>query len=136
MKTIEIDIQLDPVKDGASWIPDKMTIQGRGALIIGTNGQYRFAGEEEAMELFDRLGTCSESAYMGKTNFLMVYNSKKVLSTGDSRFLVGSSMIVKGTRNGVEFMDESEIEAAKVEFESRLATLCGSGIQFSAYEIG
>ena len=44
-------------------------------------------------------------------------------------------MIVKGSAKGIELLDEEEIEQAKKEFESRLATLCGSGIQFSAYEI-
>ena len=45
-------------------------------------------------------------------------------------------MIVKGTDRGLEFLDDEEVEEAKAEFISRLAVLCGSGIQFSAYEIG
>ena len=35
-----------------------------------------------------------------------------------------------------ELLNEVEVEEAKIEFESRLAVLCGGGIQFSAYEIG
>lgn len=140
MKKMEIDIQLDPVKDGASWIPDKMTIKGRGALIIGTNGQYRFAEEDEVMGIFDQLSGCGASDYLGQTAFLVVYNSNKVLYTDDGRFFVGSVVIVKGTAKGtakgIEFLDEAEIEEVKTEFESRLSMLCGNGFQFSAYEIG
>lgn len=136
MKKMEIDIQLDPVKDGASWIPEKMTIKGRGALIIGTNGQYRFAEEDEVMAIIDQLSSCGASDYLGQTAFLVVYNSNKVLFTDDGRFFVGSAMIVKGTAKGIEFLDEAEIEEVKAEFESRLSMLCGNGFQFSAYEIG
>lgn len=136
MKTFEIDIQLDPVNDGANWIPEKMRCKDRGALIVGTNGKYRFAEEEEAMEVFDKLSGICASGYMGKTEYLIVYNSKKVLSAGTNYYLAGSAMIVKGTVRGIELLTQSEMEEALKEFESRLVTLCGSGIQFSAYEIG
>ncbi len=135
MKIIEIDIRLDPVKDGTSWTPEKMKRKGRGALIIGTSGKYRVAEQDEATEIIDRLSGVSSSDYMGKTSFLVIYNSKKVLTTGGGKFLVGSALIVKGTNKGITFLDKEDVEEAKVEFESRLATLCGSGIQFSAYEI-
>ena len=79
----------------------------------------------------------SESDFMGNTDFLAVFNAKKVLSTGGAKFVVGSVLIVKGTREGIALLlDEEEIEQAKTEFQSRLVTLCGSGIQFSAYELG
>lgn len=136
MKAFEIGIQLDPVNDGANWIPEKMRCKNRGALIVGTNGQYRFAEEEEALEILDRLsGTCA-SDYMGKTEYLIVYNSNKVLSAGTKQYLAGSAMIVKGTAKGIEFLSQAEMEATLKEFESRLVILCGNGIQFSAYEIG
>ena len=135
MQNIEITIQLDPVEDGANWIPKGMKIKGGGALIIGTNGDYRIAEENEVIEILDRLSGCCSSDYMGKTSFLVVYNKKKIVAAGDAKFIVGSVMIVKGSAKGIELLDEEEIEQAKKEFESRLATLCGSGIQFSAYEI-
>ena len=135
MKIIEIDIRLDPVKDGTNRLPEKIKHRGGGALIIGTNGKYRVAEEEEATEILDRLSGVCSSDYMGKTSFLVVYNSKKVLTTGDGKFLVGYALIVKETNKGIALLDEEDVEEAKAEFESRLATLCGSGIQFSAYEI-
>jgi len=135
MNNIEICIQLDPVKDGASWIPKDVRIKGDGALIIGTNGEYRIAKEDEAIEILDRMSGFCASEYIGKTSFLVVYNSKKVISTGEGKFIAGSVMIIKGSSRGIDFLDENEIEVARKEFESRIATLCGNGIQFSAYEI-
>ena len=136
MKEIEINIQLDPVEDGAIVIPKQVVREDKGALIIGTNGEYRFAKEAEAYEILDRLGINCAADYMGRTDDMTIFNAKKVLNAGGSQFVVGSVMIVKGTERGIEFLNEAEVEEAKVEFESRLAVLCGSGIQFSAYEIG
>lgn len=136
MEKIEIDIQLDPIQDGANWVPDKMKVKGSGALIIGTNGEYRFVKEEEASEILAKLLGCCEPNYLGKTSFLVLYNSKKLICTGDGKFLVGSAMIMKATSRGIAFLEECEIDAAKKEFERRIVTLCGNGIQFSAYEIG
>lgn len=139
MKQIEINIQLDPVTDGPNFLPEKVTNESKKALVIGTNGEYRLIGEEEVYEIFDRMAAAmvSESDFMGNTDFLAVFNAKKVLSTGGAKFVVGSVLIVKGTREGIALLlDEEEIEQAKTEFQSRLVTLCGSGIQFSAYELG
>ena len=94
------------------------------------------AKEAEVYEILDRLGMNCAADYMGMTDYMTVFNSKKVLNTGGSQFVVGSVMIIKGTERGIELLNEVEVEEAKIEFESRLAVLCGGGIQFSAYEIG
>lgn len=136
MKKMNIDIQLDPVKDGTNWGIDNTKNKREGALIVGTNGKYRFVEEEEAREILERLYECSAFDYLGKSSFLLIYNRKKVLYANDTKFLVGSGMIVRATKKGLEFIDKSEILEAKMEFESRIVTLCGNDILFSAYEIG
>ena len=75
------------------------------------------------------------SEYIGKTSYLVVYNSKKVIKTIEGKFFVGSALIVKGTNAGMEFLSEDEIDTVVNEFASRMATLCSGDIQFSAYEI-
>ena len=137
MKTFDISIQLDPVEDGVAVILQKQVKRkDKVALIIGTNGEHRIAEEAEAYVILDRLSVNCISEFVGKTEYLMVYNAKKVINTGEGRYVVGSVMIVKGTEKGVGFLSKEEAEEAKAEFESRLVTLCGGGIQFSAYEIG
>ena len=136
MNKIEINIQLDPVNDGASFFPEKVVNKSKQGVVIGTNSEYRMVEEAEVYQILEQLGQVSDSDYMGKTSFLAVFNAKKVLSTGTSKFLVGSMLVVKGGRNGIELLNAEEVEKVKVEFESRLVTLCGSGTQFSAYELG
>ena len=135
MQNIDITIQLDPVEDGANWIPKGMKIKGGGALIIGTNGDYRIAEENEAIEILDRLSSCCSSDYMGHTGFIVICNRKKIIRTGDSRFIAGSVLIVKAGKHGTDLLTEEEIDRAKAEFACRLATLCADGIEFSAYEM-
>ena len=77
-----------------------------------------------------------ETDYIGKTNYLIVYNSKKVIKTFEGRFFVGSVLIVKGSHSGMEFISEDEVDTVVNEFASRMATLCSGDMQFSAYEIG
>ena len=136
MKNIEINIALDPVNDGVNSCPANVKMKGRGALVIGTNGNYRFVDEEEAVEILDKLSGCCETDYIGKTNYLIVYNSKKVIKTFEGRLFVGSVLIVKGSHSGMEFISEEEVDTVINEFASRMATLCSGDMQFSAYEIG
>jgi len=136
MNRIEIEIQLNPLKDGINKIPGRLMRGDRGALVIGTNGRYRIADEEEAWDIIDLLSDVSCSCYLGKTGYLAVYNSRRVLQAAGTKYLAGSAIVVKGVEGGIECMSMEEIEAARKEFESRIVTLCGNGVQFTAFEIG
>lgn len=136
MKQIEINIQLDPVTDGPIFFDKKVKNKSKQALIIGTNGEYRTVDESEVYEILNRMALAGESDFVGKTDFLMLFHGKNVLVTGGSKFVVGSVLIVKAAPKGISSLDTEEIEQAKLEFQSRLVTLSGSGIQFSAYELG
>ena len=135
MKNIEINIQLDPVEDGISWIPKKVKQEGKYALVIGTNGKYRLIDENEAVDILERFEGGCDSDYMGHTGFIVICNRKKIIRTGDSRFIAGSVLIVKAGKHGTDLLTEEEIDRAKAEFACRLAILCADGIEFSAYEM-
>ena len=135
MNNMEINIQLDPVNDGINSFPADVRMKGRGALVIGTNGNYRFIDENEAVDIIDKLSGYCGTEYMGKTNYIVVYNSNKVIKAIEGSFFVGSALIVKDGKSGMEFIGEDEIDTVINEFASRMATLCSGDIQFSAYEI-
>ena len=136
MKTIEISIRLDPVEDGIRRMPKEENMEGKQALVIGTNGKYRVIGEDETIAIIDKLSDNFRFDYMGKNLFLIVYNASKVISTGESQFIAGSVLIIKADENGITLLNDEEIENAKAEFAARLVTLCADGIEFSAYEMG
>lgn len=136
METIEINIQLDPVRDGTSFVPAKVKRKDKKALVIGTNGQYRIVEEDEAFDILNALSDVSESDYLGKSSYLAVFNGNKLLKLGVGKFLVGSVLVIKGGCQGIEMLNDDEIEEAKNEFITRLVTLCGNNMEFTAYEVG
>lgn len=135
MQTVEISIRLDPTSDGINWIPKKIKMEGKHALVIGTNGKFRIVEEDEAASILDKLSGNCISEYMGHTEFLLVCTAKKIIKTGEARFIAGSVLIVKAGRNGIDLLTDEEIDAAKTEFAARLVTLCADGMEFSAYEM-
>lgn len=74
--------------------------------------------------------------YMGHKVFLVICNSKKIIRVGEAKFFVGSVLVMKGSKERAEFLTDEEVEYAKMQFASRLVTLCADGMEFSAYEIG
>ena len=45
MDTVNIQIALDPINDGASFIPKETEVKNEGALIIATNGDHKIINE-------------------------------------------------------------------------------------------
>ena len=55
MDTVNIQIALDPINDGASFIPKETEVKNEGALIIATNGDHKIINEIEAADLLEKL---------------------------------------------------------------------------------
>ena len=136
MEQIQISIQLDPIRDGTNFKPKSVSRKDRCALVIGTDGSFRIASEDEAYQILEALSGVSESDYIGKSTYLAVFNANKVLQIGYGKFLIGSAIIIKAGMNGIEMLSSEEVEEAKEAFVGRLATLVADGQQISAYEIG
>ena len=59
MDTVNIQIALDPINDGASFIPKETEVKNEGALIIATNGDHKIINE------IDPNAFVSQSAVIG-----------------------------------------------------------------------
>ncbi|MBO5985459.1 MAG: hypothetical protein J6Q02_01515 [Lachnospiraceae bacterium] len=137
MNAIEISINLDPVHDGAVIIEKEMEhVKDAHGLIIATNGDYKEAGAQDVAKILKGLWDRFDVDCMGKTDFVTVFNSRKVIRHEGRKYLVGSVLVVKETGEGIELLDETELEQAKKEFVSRLAVLKIGDISCAAYEIG
>lgn len=136
MKTIDIRIKLDPVNDGALIKEYEEKGKDEGALIIATNGDMRIAGLYEAKEILDRLSEVGQGEFMGRTPYVAMFNGEKILKIGSGRCFAGSVMIMKYDKDGtLSMLSGDEFGEAATEFASRLITLVGGGIEFSAFEI-
>lgn len=135
MKNMEIEIRLNPIPDRICRLK-KEDAPKEGALFIGTNGEYRIIQEAEIIDLLSRIAGACTIGRMGKSDYFVVCPDKKLLLVDATCYLVGSALVFKKEDFVLKPLKEEEIEKAITEFMSRLVTLCGNGVQFTAYEVG
>lgn len=138
MKTLEVNIALDPVHDGATVMNLKdVVIKEESALIIATNGQKRAANFAEATELLNRLKPVCHGEFMGKSPYIMIINADKILKLDTGSFFIGSALIMKDEGDGKHMgsLSEDDLVKAENEFRSRLVKLVAGGQEYSAYQL-
>ena len=137
MKTVEVNIALDPVNDGASIINIKLEKKDMGALIIGTNGERKRASIAETVEVLRKLDGICYGEFMGDSPYLMIINADKILKLDGSMYFIGSALIMKdeGKGEGMQPLSGDEFDEAARAFAGKLVTLVGNGQDYSAYEI-
>lgn len=137
MKSMEVNIALDPVNDGASIININVEKKDIGSLIIATNGERKVASLAETVEILSKLEKISYGEFMGDSKYIMIINAEKILTLETGMYFIGTAVIMKdeGKGQGLELLSGDEFDAVATEFASRLVTLAGNGQDFSAYEI-
>ncbi len=135
MKTLEVNIDLDPVNDGASVINVNIKKEDEDALIIATDGKKKRIGPLETMDLLIKLRHISHGEFMGKSPYIMIINADKIFKLETGSYFIGSALILKDDGTGLGPLSEEDFAKAETEFVSRLVTLTGNGQDYSAYEL-
>lgn len=135
MKTLNVTIELDPVNDGAVFAENRFKKKEEGALIIGTNGESRIADALETNSILDRLSEVGHGEYLGKSDYIAMFNGDKIINFGTGRCFIGSVIILKYAHEKLSLLEGEDFQEAAKEFESRLITIVGDGQEFSALEL-
>lgn len=135
MDTMEINIALDPINDGAVMKETRLKRKDEGALIIATNGESRIVDAYEAQEILDKLNEIGHGEYMGNSDYIAMMNGDKIINFGTGKCFVGSAIVMKFDGRTLSMLVGDEFEKAAAEFRSRLITLVCEGQEFSAYEL-
>lgn len=135
MDTMEINIALDPINDGAVIKETRLKRKDEGALIIATNGESRIVDAYEAQEILDKLNEIGHGEYMGNSDYIAMMNGDKIINFGTGKCFVGSAIVMKFDGRTLSMLVGDEFEKAAAEFRSRLITLVCEGQEFSAYEL-
>ena len=135
MDTLEINIALDPINDGAVIKETRLKRKDEGALIIATNGEPRIVDAYEAQEILDKLNEIGHGEYMGNSDYIAMMNGDKIINFGTGKCFVGSAIVMKFDGRTLSMLVGDEFEKAAAEFRSRLITLVCEGQEFSAYEL-
>ena len=83
----------------------------------------------------EELSETGESEYMGKTDYLVIYNGNKAFNIDGQKYFAGSVLIMKYDGKRISLLTREEMEEAESVFTSRLVIMTGNGQDFSAYEI-
>ena len=132
---IEINISLDPINDGAKFIPKETEVKSEGAIIIGTDANSKIISEAEALNLLEKLQGCSTCEFIGRTPYMAIMNDKKIITIGGKRYFVGSALVLKSNRNGISMLGTDDYERVRNAFSARLEVLVCNGQHFYGYEI-
>lgn len=135
MKTLNVTIELDPVNDGAVFAENRFKKKEEGAQIIGTNGEFRIADALETNSILDRLNEVGHGEYLGKSDYIAMFNGDKIINFGTDRCYIGSVIILKYAHEKLSLLEGEDFQEAAKEFESRLITIVGDGQEFSALEL-
>ena len=95
MDTMEINIALDPINDGAVMKETRLKRKDEGALIIATNGESRIVDAYEAQEILDKLNEIGHGEYMGNSDYIAMMNGDKIINFGTGKCFVGSAIVMK-----------------------------------------
>lgn len=135
MDTLDINIALDPINDGAVIKETRLKRKDEGALIIATNGESRIVDAYEAQDILDKLNEIGHGEYMGNSDYIAMMNGDKIINFGTGKCFVGSAIVMKFDGRTLSMLVGDEFEKAAAEFRSRLITLVCEGQEFSAYEL-
>ena len=130
MKTIEVNISLNPVDDGVIITESEQEENTQGALIISTNGNERIASPDEVLEVLQRL---SGALAMGR--YVVFYNEDRLIGSGPDKCLIGSVMIVKRHGGSYYLLESGEFKDAERAFLARLITINFGGQKYTALEV-
>lgn len=134
MELAQIKITLNPAEDGLFAMAGECKVNDRRGVVIGTNGAYRVVTGDEVNEIFDKLGTNSQSTSVG--DYIGVYDARKQIYPGGGKYLVGSMLVIAcdGPRVA-RAITEEEVAKMYNEFMSRMVSISIGAESFGAYEI-
>ena len=134
--SVDIRIELDPLNDGAEIHFKESQAGDEGLLVVGTNGDRRIIGVEEANDIFDKMPDTSYVTRLGRSSYMAVINAEKIHNIGGSRYFIGSVVIFKSSKkHKPELLSGESFERAWDEFISRLSWINVNGRDFTAYEV-
>ncbi len=136
MDCVDIRIELDPVNDGAEILFDEDQAGDEGLLVIGTNGDHRIIGSDEAEGIFEEMPKTALVGRLGRSRFMVVINDEKIRNIGGVDYFIGSVVIFKSSKESkAEMLSGDDFDNAYEEFISRLSWVTVNGQEFTAYEV-
>ena len=107
----------------------------QSAIYVDASQQVNFIGMEDAMAILDGFGKNSASEMIGKTDYILVYDTRKKLLIDGEAYVPGGYLVMKSDY-GLKGLNESDISAVMAELRSRICTLTLGQYRIQSYRLG
>ena len=134
MEVIEITIQIDPSTEEITVIPKEKDTATKKGLYIDWQGKPVLVDIEKAQTIVDSYRDNCASEMIGKTDFILVYDSSKTVMADGHQYVGGEALIMK-LEYGLKSMSPGELETAMAEYRSRQVQLNFGPFGIMAYEV-
>ncbi|MDD3417260.1 MAG: hypothetical protein PHY47_25245 [Lachnospiraceae bacterium] len=142
MRPVKIVVQVNPETEEISVCTgdefkeelQKNNQKIESAIYIDRNRMVWGLSEDLAMGILDSYGNNSKSEMIGKSDYILIFDSKNEIGVGENRYIAGDCLIMK-SENGLKCISDDEIEDAMKQYGSRLTIIKMGQFSISGYQL-
>ena len=106
-----------------------------GAVYVDQEQNVIFVSTQDAVKILDSFGNNSESVRIGKTAYILLYDAGSKLNFDGESYIPSGYLVMKSC-NGLQPVDEEDVERIVVELRNRTMTLALGRYRIQAYQVG
>lgn len=106
-----------------------------GAVYVDQEQNAIFVSTQDAVKILDSFGNNSESVRIGKTEYILLYDAGSKLHFDGESYIPSGYLIMKSC-NGLQPVNEEDIENIVAELRNRTMTLALGRYRIQAYQVG
>ena len=106
-----------------------------GAVYVDQEQNVIFVSTQDAVKILDSFGNNSESVRIGKTEYIPLYDAGSKLNFDGESYIPSGYLVMKSC-NGLQPVDEEDVERIVVELRNRTMILALGRYRIQAYQVG
>ena len=106
-----------------------------GAVYVDQEQNVIFVSTQDAVKILDSFGNNSESVRIGKTEYVLLYDAGSKLNFDGESYIPSGYLVMKSC-NGLQPVDEEDVERIVAELRNRTMTLALGRYRIQAYQVG
>ena len=120
--------------EGLRQVIEERSLEG-GAVYVDQEQNVIFVSTQDAVKILDSFGSNSESVRIGKTEYILLYDAGSKLNFDGESYIPSGYLVMKSC-NGLQPVDEEDVERIVVELRNRTMTLALGRYRIQAYQVG
>lgn len=106
-----------------------------GAVYVDQEQNVIFVSTQDAVKILDSFGNNSKSVRIGKTEYILLYDAGSKLNFDGESYIPSGYLVMKSC-NGLQPVDEEDVERIVAELRNRTMTLALGRYRIQAYQVG